>query len=76
MRRLLASIVGAVLLLAAAGAQAADTPPAMPQMAGWFERIVGRLEAEASSDVAMAPDVWSAVGREWRSLDRDGTASG
>ena len=44
-------------------------------MTGWFERIAGQLENEASSDVSMAPDVWSAVNREWRSFDRDGSAS-
>ena len=76
MRRLFALIVGVTLLLAAGGSRAADPPAAMPQMTGWFERMISQLEAEAASDVSMAPDVWSALGREWRSFDRDGSAAG
>jgi small-conductance mechanosensitive channel len=76
MRRLFALIVGAGLLLAGGGVRAADTPAAMPQMTGWFERMINQLEAEAVSDVSMAPDVWSALSREWRSFDREGSATG
>jgi len=75
MRRLFALIVGVGLLVAAGVARADDAPAAMPQMAGWFEHMVSQLEAEASSDVSMAPDVWSALGREWRSFDHDGSAA-
>jgi small-conductance mechanosensitive channel len=75
MRCLFALIVALGLLLAAGGVHAADAPAAMPQMAGWFERMISQLEAEAASDVSMAPDVWSALGREWRSFDRDGSAA-
>lgn len=75
--RLLIAIVVAVLL-ATAPARADDAASAMPQMKmnGWFERAVAQFEAEASSDIAMAPDVWSALGREWRSFDRAGSAGG
>jgi small-conductance mechanosensitive channel len=74
MRWLVAGVLGVALLLAVGSARAADAPPAMPQMAGWFERTISGLEAEASSDISMAPDVWSALGREWRSFDRTGSA--
>ena len=78
MKRLLFALIAA-LLLSGGAARAHDAaapagPAAMPQMTGWFERIVDQLEAEASSDVSMAPDVWSAVRREWRSFDHDGSA--
>ncbi len=78
MKRLLIALVAALLLFGAA-ARAHDaaepaSPAAMPQMTGWFERTVGQLENEATSDVSMAPDVWSAVSREWRSFDRNGSA--
>ena len=63
MRRLFGAIAGAVLLLWAGAADAAEAPAAGPQMSGWFERTIGQLEAEAVSDVSMAPDVWSALGR-------------
>jgi small-conductance mechanosensitive channel len=77
MKRLLIALVAALLLFggaARAPAAAPADPAAMPQMTGWFERIVDQLEAEATSDVSMAPDVWSAVSREWRSFDHNGAA--
>src|SRR5579863_8761041 len=77
MKRLLIAFVAALLLSGSAaradGAAAAE-PAAMPQMTGWFERTADQLENEAMSDVSMAPDVWSAVSREWRSFDRNGSA--
>ena len=75
MRRLFALVVGAGLVLAALPVRAANTPPAMPQMAGWFERAVAQFEAEAASDISMAPDVLSALAREWRSFDSAGSAA-
>jgi small-conductance mechanosensitive channel len=64
-------------------ARAADAPvtsgaPAMGDMnsAGWLERIMVQLETEAMSDVSMLPDTPSALEREWRSFDREGSASG
>ena len=75
MRRRFGLIVVAMVLLPASVATAFAAPPAAPQMAGWFERMIGQLEAEAVSDVSMAPDVWSALGREWRSFDRNGSAA-
>ncbi|HEX3883880.1 MAG TPA: mechanosensitive ion channel domain-containing protein [Stellaceae bacterium] len=74
MRRLFGLIVATLLLLSAGAASAADAPAGAPQMVGWFERTIGQLEAEAASDVSMAPDVWSALDREWRSFDRNGSA--
>src|SRR5258708_13191601 len=73
--RLVIAVVAALTIVTGA-AHAADAPGAMPQMAGWFEQTIGQLEAEAASDVSMAPDVWSALARDWRSFDRDGSAAG
>src|SRR5437763_8155572 len=57
---------------------AAAAPAADMNMhsAGWLERIIVDLEREASSDISMLPDTPSALGREWRSFDRDGSAVG
>lgn len=80
MKRLLIALVAAAVLLLSGGtlrahdAAAPAGPAAMPQMTGWFERVLDQLEAEATSDVSMAPDVWSAVNREWRTFDRNGSA--
>jgi len=75
MRLLIALVV--VLMVAVGSATAADAPAAPPpQMSGWFEQAIGQFETEAMSDVSMAPDVSSALSREWRSFDRDGSASG
>ena len=72
-------------------ARAADAPPISPpttdaaaapaadmnmHSAGWLERIIVDLEREASSDISMLPDTPSALAREWRSFDRDGSAVG
>ena len=51
---------------ATAGAAMAST--------GWLEDTIMRLEHEAMSDVSMLPDTPSALAREWRSFDRDGSA--
>ena len=72
----------------AATVRAADAPPippaptdtavaasAMPA-AGWLEHTIMRLEHEAGSDISMLPDTPSALAREWRSFDRDGSALG
>ncbi|HTW53526.1 MAG TPA: mechanosensitive ion channel domain-containing protein [Stellaceae bacterium] len=78
MSRLLLALAAALTLLTGAAsahdAAASAGPTATPQMTGWFERIADQLENEASSDVSMAPDVWSAVSREWRSFDHTGSA--
>ncbi|HWD60398.1 MAG TPA: mechanosensitive ion channel domain-containing protein [Stellaceae bacterium] len=74
MKRLLIALIAALTMLA--GPARADAPDGMPQMSGWIEQSVARFEAEATSDVMMAPDVFSAIGREWRSLDRNGSAAG
>src|SRR5437763_4159009 len=72
-------------------ARAADAPPISPpttdaaaapaadmnmHSAGWLERIIVDLEREARSDISMLPDTPSALEREWRSFDRDGSALG
>ena len=66
--RLLIALV-AVLMVAAGSAPAANAAAAPPpQMSGWFEQAIGQFETEAMSDVSMAPDVSSALSREWRSF--------
>jgi len=65
----------------APAALATETPaPAAGEIntgaAGWLGKIVMSLENEATSDVSMLPDTPSALAREWRSLDRNGTALG
>jgi moderate conductance mechanosensitive channel len=74
MSRLLLALAAALTLLAGAASAHDAAAPAPPQMTGWFERIADQLENEATSDVSMAPDVWSAVSREWRSFDHSGSA--
>ena len=65
---------------AAAPAAAAEAPAESGEMtagpAGWLEHIIMGLEQEARSDVSMLPDTPSALEREWRSLDRNGSALG
>ena len=82
-RWLLIFVVLAWAGIAGLTARAADTPPpssapAMGDMnsAGWLERVIVQLEAEAISDVSMLPSTPSALEREWRSFDRNGSASG
>ena len=75
---------------AAAVARAADASPPIPAAptdtpaaagaimasAGWLEHVIMRLEHEAGSDLSMLPDTPSALEREWRSFDRDGSEIG
>src|SRR5690348_1159519 len=65
---------------AEAPAAAAEVPAESGEMtagpAGWLEHIIMGLEHEAISDVSMLPDTPSALEREWRSLDRNGSALG
>src|SRR5947207_9754175 len=89
--RLLSFIFLASLALPGATARAADAPPIPPatdatpaaatgemtmHSAGWLERVIVDLEREARSDISMLPDTPSALEREWRSFDRDGSALG
>jgi small-conductance mechanosensitive channel len=71
--------------IASLPARAADPPPGpAPTMggemnmssAGWLERLVVQLETEAKDDLKMLPDTPSALEREWRSFDREGSALG
>jgi small-conductance mechanosensitive channel len=71
--RLIIALVAALAI--AVGPARADTPAAAPQMGGWFEHVLNQFEAEAISDISMAPDMGWAIDREWRSLDRDGSAA-
>jgi moderate conductance mechanosensitive channel len=75
MKRLLCAFVLAIAT-AAGGAQAADTPAAGGQMASWSEQAMMRIEAEIVSDAMEIPQIPTAVDREWRSLDRQGSALG
>ena len=73
----LAVLVVALPAVAAGSAHAADTPVAVKdQTADWIEHLIDGVENEAASNIEAAPAVWSALGREWRSLDRDGSATG
>ncbi|HEV2187499.1 MAG TPA: hypothetical protein VGR70_09840, partial [Stellaceae bacterium] len=65
----------AMLVIGAGSARADDPPAAAPPMSGWFENLIARFETEAIHDVSMAPVVSSALSREWRSFDRDGSAA-
>jgi small-conductance mechanosensitive channel len=68
-------VLVAMLVIGAGSTRADDTPSAAAPMSGWFEDLVARFEAEAAHDVAMAPVVSSALSREWRSFDRNGSAA-
>jgi len=88
--RLLPFLVLLAVAVLSATASAADAPPTPPateaapaagagmtmNSAGWLEHIVVGLEREAMSDISMLPDTPSALAREWRSFDRDGSALG
>src|SRR3982074_155655 len=88
--RLLPFLILLTVAVLSATASAADAPPTPPateaapaasagmtmNSAGWLEHIVVGLEREAMSDISMLPDTPSALAREWRSFDRDGSALG
>ena len=85
-RRLLVLVALLWFGSAALPARAADPPPPGPpptmggemnmSSAGWLERLVVQLENEAKDDLKMLPDTPSALEREWRSFDREGSALG
>ena len=72
--------------VAGTAARGAEAPPPDPaptsagdmnmSSAGWLERIIVQLETEAVSDISMLPDTPSALEREWRSFDRNGSPLG
>jgi small-conductance mechanosensitive channel len=69
-------IVFVVALTIAAGlARAADTAAPRGE-SGWLEQAIAQIEDEVTADIAAAPDISDAVGREWRSFDRNGSARG
>jgi moderate conductance mechanosensitive channel len=79
-------LLAVAALSAASFADAPPTPPATEaapgdagmnmNSAGWLEHIIVGLEREAISDIGMLPDTPSALEREWRSFDREGSAIG
>src|SRR5215472_6209408 len=73
-RRLLILLCFALSLVIGA-ARAAEPGAAPPQMSGWIEKATAAIEAEIVGDVRMVPAIPNAVVREWRSLDREGSAS-
>ena len=44
--------------------------------AGWLQQVFIRLENEAVEDISMLPATPEAIGREWRTFDRNGSALG
>lgn len=82
----------ACVLAAAAPGRAADAPPipsapiqsAAPapaptgdmSSAGWLGHVAMQLESEAVRDLGMLPDTSTALTREWRSFDANGSAFG
>ena len=72
MRLLIALCIA--LPLVAGAARAAETDTAPPQMSGWIEKTTAAVETEIIGDVGMVPAIPGAVVREWRSLDRNGSA--
>src|SRR5580693_2473089 len=69
-------IIAVAVLALAAGTASAAEPTAAPPAAGWVEAVLVQLEAEAAADVAAIPEIPAALDREWRSFDRNGSASG
>jgi small-conductance mechanosensitive channel len=77
LRSCLAAAVILLTLLGRAGAAeppSAETPTAAPAP-GWQEKAVMQIEAEIAADAATVPAIPEALAREWRSFDRDGSAS-
>jgi moderate conductance mechanosensitive channel len=91
-RRLVWLAMLAWVLGSAAPGRAADAPPipsaphqaapATPapagdmSSAGWLGHVAMQLESEAVRDVTMLPDTSTALAREWRSFDANGSALG
>jgi small-conductance mechanosensitive channel len=73
MRLLIALCIALPLVVGAARAAEPDAAP--PQMTGWIEKTTAAVETEIVGDVKMVPAIPGAVVREWRSLDREGSAS-
>ncbi len=68
-------LAAAVILLTLWGrAGAAETPAAEPGP-GWLEKAIAQMEAEIVADAAAVSDIPEAFSREWRSFDREGSAS-
>ncbi|MGH7093476.1 MAG: mechanosensitive ion channel family protein, partial [Stellaceae bacterium] len=76
MRLRFAVFAAGVLLAAHGSADAAATAPAQPRTAFWIEQAITQIEAGAEADFAALPLLPGALDREWRSLDRTGSALG
>ncbi len=57
------------------GVACADEP-APPPASGWIEQTLAKVEAEAAADISTAPSIPTALAREWRSFDRNGSTLG
>ncbi|HEU0217986.1 MAG TPA: mechanosensitive ion channel domain-containing protein [Stellaceae bacterium] len=68
-------LAAAVILLALLGRAGAAEAPAAELTPGWQERAVAQIEAELVADGGAVPAIPEALSREWRSFDRDGSAS-
>jgi moderate conductance mechanosensitive channel len=75
MTRLLIALITAVTLVAGA-ARAAEAPPAEARSASMTDMALMRIETEIVSDAMAIPLIPAAISREWRSFDRNGSASG
>jgi moderate conductance mechanosensitive channel len=76
MRLRFAVFVAGVLLAVFGSAHAAATAPVPPRTAFWVEQAITQIEAEVEADFAALPLIPGALDREWRSLDRAGSALG
>jgi small-conductance mechanosensitive channel len=72
MRLRLGLAATAILLLLVTRVGAA-APEANQPGPGWSEKVAIQVEAEIAADVASVPEIPSALSREWRSFDRDGS---
>jgi moderate conductance mechanosensitive channel len=57
-------------------ALAADPAATTTPKPDWTEHVINSVKTEVASDIAAAPTVSAAVDREWRELDRNGSAEG
>ncbi|HTV89550.1 MAG TPA: mechanosensitive ion channel domain-containing protein [Stellaceae bacterium] len=76
---LCAAVIASASAAATAAFAATAAAPAMDNAmssSGWMQQTFIQMEDEATSDVAMLPDTPSAIVREWRTFDSNGSALG